>query len=101
MNGDWVRPVRRCWSSCSATPLQPPGATLERGLADDDLLAFGQAVRQLRLARDLSQEELAHRSGLHRNYIGGIERGERNVGVKSVFALARGLGCGPGDFFGA
>ncbi|MGH6978625.1 MAG: helix-turn-helix domain-containing protein [Brevundimonas sp.] len=69
--------------------------------SDPDLLAFGQAVRQLRLARDLSQEELAHRSGLHRNYIGGIERGERNVGVKAVFALARGLGCAPRDFFNA
>ena len=66
---------------------------------DPDLLAFGQAVRQLRLARDLSQEELAHRSGLHRNYIGGIERGERNVGVKAVFALARGLSCNAADLF--
>ncbi|MCO8030795.1 helix-turn-helix transcriptional regulator [Brevundimonas diminuta] len=51
------------------------------------------------MARNLSQEELAHRAGLHRNYIGGIERGERNVGVKAVFALARGLGCAPADFF--
>ncbi|HCW49010.1 MAG TPA: transcriptional regulator [Brevundimonas sp.] len=67
--------------------------------SDPDLLVFGRAVRQLRVARKLSQEELAHRAGLHRNYIGGIERGERNVGVKAVFALARGLGCAPADFF--
>jgi len=53
------------------------------------------------VARNLSQEELAHRAGLHRNYIGGIERGERNVGVKAVLALARGLGCAPADFFTA
>jgi len=67
--------------------------------SDPDLLAFGRTVRQLRLARDLSQEELAHRSGLHRNYVGGIERGERNVGILAVFALARGLNCAPADFF--
>jgi transcriptional regulator with XRE-family HTH domain len=66
---------------------------------DPDLLAFGKAVRQLRLARELSQEELADRSELHRNYIGGIERGERNVGIKAVFALARGLNCKVADFF--
>lgn len=60
---------------------------------DPDLLAFGACVRRWRLERELSQEELAERAGLHRDYVGGIERGERNVGVKAVFALARGLGC--------
>ncbi|WP_271165500.1 helix-turn-helix domain-containing protein [Brevundimonas intermedia] len=47
----------------------------------------------------LSQEELADRAGLHRNYIGGIERGERNVGIKAVFALAVGLACAPSELF--
>lgn len=67
--------------------------------ADPDLLALGQAVRRLRTARGLSQEELADLSGLHRNYIGGIERGERNVGVKALFALARGLKVGAAALF--
>jgi len=53
---------------------------------------FGNRIRELRLAAGLSQEELAHRCGLHRTYIGGIERGERNVGLINVFAIAAVLG---------
>ena len=40
-----------------------------------------------------------HRKPLGRNFVGGIERGERNVGSLAVFALARGLNCAPADFF--
>ena len=59
--------------------------------ADPELAALGREVRRFREAAGLSQEELAHRSGLHRNYISGIERGERNVGVKALFRLAAAL----------
>ncbi len=47
-----------------------------------DLLALGREARRLREARDLTQEELADRAGLHPDYIGRIERGESNVGVR-------------------
>ena len=67
--------------------------------ADSDLIAFGRKVRDLRKERKLSQEELAERSGLHRNYIGGIERGERNVGIKALYKIARGLNVPPARLF--
>ncbi len=54
---------------------------------------------RLREARDLTQEERADRAGLHPNYIGRIERGESNVGVKALFKLARGLGVSPAALF--
>jgi transcriptional regulator with XRE-family HTH domain len=54
--------------------------------------AFGGAVRARRLQMGWSQEELADRTGLHRNYVGGVERGERNLGLLNASALARALG---------
>jgi transcriptional regulator with XRE-family HTH domain len=52
---------------------------------------FGNRVRELRLEHGWSQEDLAERAGLHRNYVGGIERGERNVGLDNIHKLARAL----------
>ena len=57
----------------------------------ETLKRFGERVRQLRVAAGLSQEQLADRSGLHRTYIGGVERGERNVGLLNVYAIAAAL----------
>jgi transcriptional regulator with XRE-family HTH domain len=58
----------------------------------DELKAFGLAVRQHRVRLNLSQDALADLAGLHRTYIGGIERGERNIGLLNVLALAKTLG---------
>ena len=49
---------------------------------------FGARVRVLRVARGLSQEELAQKAELHRTYVGGIERGERNISLVNIEKLA-------------
>jgi transcriptional regulator with XRE-family HTH domain len=56
---------------------------------------LGQNVRRIRLDRGLSQEELADELGVHRTYMGGVERGERNLTLQSVERLAAGLGLDP------
>jgi len=62
-------------------------------------IAFGARVRALRRAQGLSQEELAHRVGVHPTYLGGIERGERNPALKNIGQLARALGVSMAELF--
>ncbi|PCI10224.1 MAG: transcriptional regulator [Kangiella sp.] len=57
---------------------------------------FGANVRKERLAAGWSQEELAAESGLHRTYIGAIERGERNVTLLKVIQIANAVGIEAG-----
>lgn len=52
------------------------------------LINFGQRIRNLRKSRKLSQEELADITGFHRNYIGMIERGERNPALVNIQIFA-------------
>lgn len=63
--------------------------------ANEIKLEVGKRVRSLRLKKGWSQEELAFQSGLHRNYIGGIERGERNVAIVNLARLATAFGVRP------
>lgn len=67
---------------------------------DDDgraLAEFGHRIRSTRSAAGLSQEELAHRAGLHRTYVGSVERGERNISLLNILTLATVLGVDPGS----
>lgn len=53
---------------------------------------FAVNLRNARLAKGLSQEELAAKAGLHRNYVGSVERNEKNISLDAIERLARALG---------
>ena len=65
----------------------------------DVLKEFGDRVRKIRAHLGLSQEELARNAKIDRTYIGGIERGERNAGIKNVHRIADALGVPAADLF--
>ena len=55
----------------------------------------GRNIRRRRRASGLSQEAFAHACGLHRTYIGGVERGERNITLTTLARIAKALGTTP------
>jgi transcriptional regulator with XRE-family HTH domain len=55
------------------------------------LTLFGENISKLRNEKKLSQEQLANKSGLHRTHIGMIERAERNITLRNIEKLAKGL----------
>ena len=61
--------------------------------------AIGRRVRELRRQQNISQEELAARADLHRNYVGSVERGERDVGITAIGQLTTALGMSLAEFF--
>jgi len=61
--------------------------------------SFGKRVKELRKAKKMSQEELGERVGLHYTYVGGVERGERNISLESIEKIAKGLEVNIGELF--
>jgi transcriptional regulator with XRE-family HTH domain len=61
-------------------------------MKNEVLIAFGKRVRELRKSNNWTQEKLAEISGLHPNYIGMVERGERNPSLVNIEILAKALG---------
>ena len=67
-----------------ANPTSRPARSVEHRV-------LGRAVRELRGRRSITQEELGHRSGMHRNYVGALERGELNPTFHTLMTVSRGL----------
>ena len=66
-------------------------------MRDEILRLFGERLRELRTERGLTQEQLAELAGVDRNYIGQIERGERNVALVNIVRIAQALKVQPAD----
>ena len=65
------------------------------------LAAFGQMVREFRKAQGFSQESFAYYCGLDRSYMGGVERGERNITLANMEIIICALQLKPSEFFAA
>ena len=59
---------------------------------DKILIKLGRKIKEIRLKQSISQEKLSQLSGLHRTYIGSIERSERNVSLINIEKIANALG---------
>ena len=68
-------------------------------LDDDFLKWFGGRLREIRHQEGLSQEQLAELAGIDRTYVGGVERGERNLSILNVKKLADALGINLKELF--
>ena len=62
-------------------------------------LVFGKRIRELRNSKGISQESLAELCGLHRTYLGGIERGERNPSLENIERSSKALGTTMAELF--
>ena len=74
---------------------------LRTALDDERLSAIGRGIREIRKARNTSQEALAHMSNIDRSHMGKIERGERNVTALNILRIADALAIKPSEIFHA
>jgi transcriptional regulator with XRE-family HTH domain len=70
-------------------------STMRPKLTNPKLLAFGQQVKSFRVLAELTQEQLAEAAELDRSYIGGLERGERNLTLLNLLTVAKALKIKP------
>ena len=66
-------------------------------MQNDPKKLVGTRIRELRLARGISQEALADEAGIHRTYMGSVERGERNISLENIVKIARALRVAPSE----
>lgn len=64
-----------------------------------DLVKLGEQIRKLRSAKGFSQEDFAAEVGIDRSYMGGIERGERNIATLNLIRIAKAFGVEVGELF--
>lgn len=74
--------------------------TRARAAIQDPMEVFGAGVRAERKARGYSQEAFADHIGIDRSYMGGVERGERNLSLTNIMRILAGLEMRPSEFFG-
>ena len=72
----------------------------KKPIPTDPRVLFGLRLAEIRKAKGLSQERLALESGLARSYLGGVERGQRNIALLNIYRLAETLGVTPADLLG-
>lgn len=70
-----------------------------RSEPDTGRRVFGERIRTLRQNQGLSQERLADMAGVHRTYLSSLERGQRNVSLDNIHAIAAALGVPPAELF--
>ncbi len=79
--------------------MRKAATTLRQSVEEKQAAAFGQAIYQLRMKAELSQEELAFRSQVGRSYLGVVERGQKEPCLGVIFRLAKALGVSLADIF--
>lgn len=68
-------------------------------MAKEVLIRLGNTIKKLREKKGISQEALAEEAGIHRTYMGRVERGKQNISLLNIIKIAEGLGIHPSVLF--